>query len=102
MVAARFTVKADRDVTAADRARFDLVLVGAAPFNALAPLVAAAPAQLGDRAFRALAPDAAAPSRFVLVFGAATPAGFARLRRFAVPNRDHIAPESNRAFVEVP
>ena len=55
MVAARFTVKADRDVTAADWARFDLVLVGAAPFNALAPPVAAAPAQLGDRAFRALA-----------------------------------------------
>jgi poly(3-hydroxybutyrate) depolymerase len=102
MVAARFTVKADRDVTAADRARFDLVLVGAAPFNPLAPAIATAPTPLGDRAFRALAPDAASPSKFVVVFGAATPAGFARLRRFAVPNRDHIAPESNRAFVEVP
>ena len=102
MVAARFTVKSDRDVTAADRARFNLVLVGAAPFNGLAPVVAAAPAPLGDRAFRALAADAAAPSKLALVFGAATPAGFARLRRFAVPNRDHIAPESNRVFVEVP
>ena len=102
MVAARFTVKADRDVTAADRARFDLVLVGAAPFNALAPAVAAAPAPLGDRAFRAQVADAAAPHKFALVFGAATPAGFARLRRFAVPNGDYIAPESNRDFVEVP
>jgi acetyl esterase/lipase len=102
MVAARFTVKADRDVTPADRARFNLVLVGAAPFNGLAPVVAGAPAALGDRAFRAVIADAAAPSKFALVFGAATPAGFARLRRFAVPNRDHSAPESNRAFVEVP
>ncbi len=102
MVAARFAVKADRDVTPAERARFNLVLVGAAPFNALAPAVPAAPAALGDRAFRAVVPDPAAPSKFALVFGAATPRGFARLRRFAVPNRDHIAPESNRAFMEVP
>jgi len=102
MVAARFTVKADGEVTAADRARFNLVLIGAAPFNGLAPVIAGAPTPLGDRAFRALAPDAAAPSKFALVFGAATAVGFARLRRFAVPNRDHVAPESNRAFVEVP
>ncbi|MFL5305107.1 MAG: prolyl oligopeptidase family serine peptidase [Polyangia bacterium] len=102
MVAARFTVKADRDVTAAERARFDLVLVGAASFNALAPAVTTAPIPLGDRAFRAQVADAAAPSKFVLVFGAATPGGFARLRRFAVPNREHFAPESNRTFVEVP
>lgn len=102
MVAAKFTVKADRDVTAAERARFNLVLIGAAPFNALAPAVPGAPAALGDQAFRAQVPDASAPSKFALVFGAATPRGFARLRRFAVPNREHPAPESNRAFVEVP
>ena len=36
MVGARFTVKADAEVTADDRARFSLVLVGAAPLNALA------------------------------------------------------------------
>jgi acetyl esterase/lipase len=102
MVAAKFVVKADRDVTPAERARFNLVLVGAAPFNALAPAVPGAPAALGDGAFRAVVPDPAAPSKFALVFGAVTPRGFARLRRFAVPNRDHFAPESNRAFVEVP
>ncbi|HVT08137.1 MAG TPA: prolyl oligopeptidase family serine peptidase [Polyangia bacterium] len=102
MVAARFPVKADREVTAADRARFDLVLVGAAPFNALAPPVSAAPSPLGDRAFRALVADPGAPHKFALVFGAATAPGFARLRRFAAPNRDHFAPESNRDFVEVP
>src|SRR5262249_31237988 len=33
---ARFTVKGDTDVTAQERARFNLVLVGAAPLNALA------------------------------------------------------------------
>ena len=35
MVGARFAVKADAEVTADDRARFSLVLVGAAPLNAL-------------------------------------------------------------------
>jgi hypothetical protein len=102
MVAAKFTVKADRDVTAADRARFNLVLVGAAPFNALAPAVAGAPAALADRAFRALVPDPGAPSKLALVFGAATPRGLERLQRFAGANRDHWAPEPNRAYVEVP
>ncbi len=102
MVAATFTVKADRDVTPADRARFNLVVVGAAPFNALAPAVPAAPAALGDRAFRAVAADPGAPSKLALVFGAATARGFARLQRFAGPNRDHWAPEPNRAYVEVP
>ena len=46
MVAARFAVKADRDVTADDRARFALVLIGAAPFNALAAGVPIVPAAL--------------------------------------------------------
>jgi poly(3-hydroxybutyrate) depolymerase len=102
MVAAKFPVKADREVTAADRARFNLVLVGAAPFNKLAaevavPMPDARP--LGDRAFRAVVPDARAPGKFALVLGAATPQGFARLQRFARKNRDAWAPESNRQFV---
>jgi poly(3-hydroxybutyrate) depolymerase len=100
MIAAKLTVKSDREVTADDRARFDLVLVGAAPLNALAGEVAvpvqAAP--LGDRAFRAIVPDAKAPDGFALVFGAVTPRGFARLQRFARHNRDALAPESNRPF----
>jgi hypothetical protein len=101
MIAARFTVKADREVTAADRARFNLVLVGAAPLNTLAaelavPTPDAQP--LGDRAFRALVPDARAPSKFALVMGALTPRGFARLQRFGRKNRDLLPPESNRNF----
>ena len=102
MVAARFVVKADRDLTAEDRARFDLVLVGAAPLNALVPAVAlpgAKPGPLGDRAFRALFPDAKAPHRFTLVMGALTPRGFERLKRFARPNREAWAPEPNRSFL---
>jgi hypothetical protein len=34
--------------------------------------------------------------------GAATPAGFAKLRRFAFHNGDHWAPESNRDDVAIP
>ena len=101
MIAAKFAVKSDREVTADDRARFNLVLVGAAPFNTLAgqltvPMPDARP--LGDRAFRAQVADARAPSRYALVFGALTPRGFARLQRFVRHNRDAWTPESNRSF----
>jgi len=34
--------------------------------------------------------------------GASTPAGFARLRRFAFHNQEHWAPESNLDDVAVP
>jgi poly(3-hydroxybutyrate) depolymerase len=101
MIAAKFAVKSDREVTAGERAKFNLVLVGAAPFNTLAgaltiPMPDARP--LGDRAFRAVVPDPRAPSRYALVFGALTPSGFARLQRFAHHNRDAWTPESNRPF----
>jgi poly(3-hydroxybutyrate) depolymerase len=102
MVAARFVVKADREVTPDDRARFNLVLVGAAPLNGLArevPVSLPDGRPLGDRAFRALLPDPKAPSRFALVLGALSPRGFARLHRFVHPNKDAWAPESNRLFV---
>jgi predicted esterase len=89
-VDARFAVKRDADVTADDKSRFDLVLVGAAPLNALSP--ADKPAA-GDAAFRLVTKSA---GRRLLVFGATTPAGFAKLKRFAVHNADHWAPESNR------
>lgn len=101
MIAVKFTVKADRDVTAEDRARFDLVLVGAAPLNKLAGEVAQPGRDvgpLGDRAFRAVARDPKAPDGFALVFGAAQPHGFARLQRFVRHNREAEAPESNRPF----
>lgn len=101
MIAAKFAVKGDREVTADDRAKFNLVLVGAAPLNKLAgqlavPMPDARP--LGDRAFRALVADPRAPNRYALVFGALTPRGFARLQRFARHNRDAWTPESNRPF----
>jgi poly(3-hydroxybutyrate) depolymerase len=101
MIAAKFAVKSDREVTADDRARLNLVLVGAAPLNVLAAEVGLPvhdPRPLGDRAFRAIVPDAKAPDRFALVFGALTARGFARLQRFARHNRDALAPESNRPF----
>jgi len=101
MIAAKFAVKSDREVTAGDRAKFNLVLVGAAPLNKLAgelgvPMPDARP--LGDRAFRAQVADPRAPSRYALVFGALTPPGFARLQRFARHNRDTWTPESNRSL----
>lgn len=102
MVAARFPVKADGEVTPADRERFHLVLVGAAPFNALArevdvPQLAATKAPVSDAAFRAVGHDKA--GRPALVLGASTPRGFDRLKRFARPNRDAWTPEPNRPFV---
>jgi len=100
MVGAKFTVKADRDVTAADRDQFALVLIGAAPFNALDEARAMPDGKpLGDRAFRALVPDRAHPGRCTLVLGATTPRGFDRLRRFARQNRDARGTEPNRPFV---
>jgi poly(3-hydroxybutyrate) depolymerase len=106
MVGAKFGVKADRDVTADDRARFNLALIGAAPLNRLTdevaiPELASFRAALGDQAYRAVAADPKAPHGFALVFGALTPSGFERLKRFARPNRDAWAPEPNKPFVLV-
>jgi pimeloyl-ACP methyl ester carboxylesterase len=94
----RFVVKADTDVTGDEKA-MDLVLVGAAPFNALAP---ADRTVKGDGAFRLVAPNSHGKDHHVLVMGAATPAGFSRLRRFAFHNGDHWAPEGNRDAVAIP
>jgi poly(3-hydroxybutyrate) depolymerase len=104
MVSAKLPVKADREVTAKDRAFFSLVVVGAAPLNALAaelpvPELAGARTPLGDHAFRAVVADPKSPAGFALVMGALTPKGFDRLKRFARPNRDAWAPEPNRNFV---
>ena len=103
MVGARFTVKADSDVTDDDHANYWLVLVGAAPLNTLAATIAMPDGHpVGDRGFRAMSEP---PRTFIgkfrcsLTFGALTPRGFDRLRRFARPNRDGWAPEPNRPFV---
>jgi pimeloyl-ACP methyl ester carboxylesterase len=101
MVAAKFVVKADSQVTAADRARFNLVVVGAAPLNALARELPA-PAlsgPLGDRAYRAVVADPRRPGKFHLLMGALTVNGFARLKRFARVNEGHFEPEPNRPLL---
>ena len=100
MVGAKFTVKADAELTAADRARFSLVLVGAAPLNALASPTALPDGRpLGDRVFRATAPDRDRPERCLLTLGALTPRGFDRLKRFVHANRDGFGTEPNRPFL---
>jgi hypothetical protein len=102
MVGARFAVKADGEVTAADRARFNLVVVGAAPLNALAaelPAPDLAGQPLGDRAYRTVAADPKRPGRFNLSMGALTMKGFDRLKRFAHVNQGHMMPEPNRPLV---
>ena len=101
MVGAKFAVKADSQVTAADRARFNLVLVGAAPLN---PLAAELPAlalsgPVGDRAYRAVVADPRRPGKFHLLMGALTAKGFAKLKRFAHVNEGHFAPEPNRPLL---
>jgi len=103
-VAARFAVKADTDVTPDDEAKLGLVLVGSAPFNAVAARVTP-PAELaraplaGDGAARWFAPSPFGGGRQVEVFDARTPTGFAKLGGFALHNRDHWAPEGNRPVV---
>jgi poly(3-hydroxybutyrate) depolymerase len=103
MVGARFSVKADVDVTDDDRARYWFVLVGAAPFNSIARTIAMPDGRpVGDRAFRAMseAPRMLGGKfRCSLTLGALTPRGFDRLARFAHYNRDSWGPEANRPFV---
>jgi pimeloyl-ACP methyl ester carboxylesterase len=102
MIGAKFTVKADTDVTADDRKRFALVLVGSAPLNALddtRPRPDVRP--LGDRAIWALEPDRARPGGCMLVLGAETARGFERLKRFARFNRDGFGSDPNRPFAFV-
>jgi predicted esterase len=100
MIGARFVVKADNEVTAEDRARFSLVLVGASPLNVLAT-VPPVPDQkpLGDRAFRAITPDRGRPGHCTLTLGALTPRGFDRLKRFVHRNSDGFGTEPNRPYV---
>jgi poly(3-hydroxybutyrate) depolymerase len=95
-VSARFTVKADTAVTDADEKTFELVLVGAAPLNALAADVKTTATAEGDRAFRLVAPSPWGEGRHVLVMGALSPAGFAKLQPLARPRADDDwSPETN-------
>lgn len=95
-VAAHFAVERDADVSDEQKVHSDLVIVGAAPLNSLAPPELGV---AGDAAFRKMTESPFGPDHHRLVFGAATPAGFAKLRRFAAHNADHWAPESNRDWL---
>jgi poly(3-hydroxybutyrate) depolymerase len=91
-VSARFVVKPDTDVTDDEKTRFNLVLVGAAPLNALTPPTTPA---LGQPCYRRVAKSPFGRGHTLLVMGASSAAGFQRLRHYAVHNADHWAPESN-------
>jgi predicted esterase len=103
-VRARFAVKADRDVTAEELATRDLVLVGSGRVNLLVRRMAERlpigdDAAAGDRAYRLIAPNPLAPSRYVLVLGAQSVSALRRLGRFVAPNHDAWGPESNLDYV---
>ena len=116
-VRARFTVKSDREVTAADIAGLDLVLVGGARTNALVRRMAG---QLAiddradrliaggltltdaDRAYRLACADPLAPARQVLIYGADTERGLAAFQPFTRRNTASSparGPESNLDYV---
>jgi dienelactone hydrolase len=104
-VSARFVVKADTAVTDDDKAHFELVLVGAAPLNALAAAIAVPGPPVADPvtwAYRLVAPSPFGKGHHVLVMGALTPAGFDLLRPFARSDPDNWAPESNVAYARLP
>ena len=91
MVGARFTVKADVDVTADDRARFGLVRIAIAAGTNKGP-------PTRDQGVRTLTADAG--GRMTLTFTARSARGFDKLRqRFARPNRDSWYPEPNRRTI---
>jgi poly(3-hydroxybutyrate) depolymerase len=113
-VRARFDVKSDREVSAADVARFDVVLVGGPRSNAVvARLQAALPVddradrlvagalvlRDTDRAYRLAGPSPLAPGRQLLIYAADTPRGLARFQRFAKGNADAWGPESNLDYL---
>ncbi len=113
-VRAQFAVKADTEVTPADIANLDLVLVGSARSNAivqrLAPslpvedradrLIAGSLALTdADRAYRVACPNPLSPAHNVLVYGADTERGLAAFRSFAKGNAASWGPESNLDYL---
>jgi hypothetical protein len=113
-VRAQFAVKSDAEVTEADIANLDLVLVGSARSNAivqrLAPslpvedradrLVAGAVSLSdADRAYRVACPNPLSPGHNVLVYGADTERGLAAFKGFVKPNVAGFGPESNLDYV---
>lgn len=113
-VKVRFELRRDRDVSDADIAGHDLVLVGGARSNALVARMAArlpigdgadalvagsVRVTAADRAYRLVVPNPIATDRRVLIFGADTPAGLAHLDRFVTPGPDPRTPETNTDYL---
>ncbi|HEY2903188.1 MAG TPA: PHB depolymerase family esterase [Polyangia bacterium] len=106
-VRARFTVVADRDVTAQMRRQFHLVLIGDRKINRLtrelaarAPLPVAADAAQGDRSYRLVVQNALFPGKHALIFGAQSPTALGHLWRFARHNKDAWAPAPNLDYIQ--
>jgi poly(3-hydroxybutyrate) depolymerase len=116
-VRARFTVKSDQEVTAADLATLDLVLIGGPRGNALVGRMAQSPAGLpvadradrliaggltlsdADRGYRVACTNPLAPGHNVLIYAADTPRGLAAFERFARRNAATWGPESNLDYL---
>ena len=113
-VRAQFAVKSDAEVTPADIANLDLVLVGSARSNALVQRLApslpvddradrlvAGTVSLtdADRAYRVACPNPLSPGHNVLIYGADTERGLAAFRSFAKGNAASGGPESNLDYL---
>ena len=113
-VRAQFAVKADGEVTDADIANLDLVLIGSARSNAilqrLAPslpvddradrLVAGSVSITdADRAYRVACPNPLSAGHNILVYGADTERGLSAFQRFAKANAASWGPESNLDYL---
>ena len=111
---ARFAVKSDREVTAADLAGLDLVLVGGARSNTVVRRLAGQlpvddrPDRLiaggltltdADRGYRLACANPLAPRHNVLIYAADTARGLAPFQRFAKANATSWGPESNLDYV---
>jgi len=113
-IRAQFAVKADTEVTPADIANLDLVLVGSARSNAIVQRLApslpvedradrlvAGPVSLtdADRGYRVACPNPLSPGHNVLVYGADTERGLTAFQRFAKGNAVSWGPESNQDYL---
>jgi alkanesulfonate monooxygenase SsuD/methylene tetrahydromethanopterin reductase-like flavin-dependent oxidoreductase (luciferase family) len=120
-VRVRFAARADQEVTAADLARYDLVLIGGVRTNRLVqrmmaqrmgmidPLpIADGPDRLvagalsladADRGYRIAIPNPLARGRNVLIYGADTERALGRLAPFAKGNAAAWGPESNLDYI---
>jgi hypothetical protein len=113
-IRAQFAVKPDTEVTPADIASLDLVLVGSARSNGIvqrlspslpvddrADRLVAGSLSLtdADRAYRVACPNPLSPGHNVLVYGADTERGLAAFRSFAKGNAAAWGPESNLDYI---